>query len=192
MPSPSWYTIPQFGPSDLLTSDKIDQRRVKVESESTLEASIERGNGYALTIEIEIPNGSAKYFLLRNPTDKIVRVKSRSMNTGGGIRYNPLSGSTFVLGADVTANYVRNLNGNISNPPSFGFFEITSVSDEGTIIDVLRSPLTTNQSGNPVTYAAQGSERVVPLGSDILLKFDNIDNNDVWCVYSLVLTEEEL
>jgi hypothetical protein len=155
---------------------------------SSLEASIGDGNGYALTIEIVVPNAETVYYVLKTPADKIVRIKGRSISTGGGMRYEPMIDGIYALDADITPGTIRNLNGNVPNSTGVQLWTVTGVTD-GEPIDVVRTPTASGGSGNPVTYSSPGSERVLSKDTEYLLKFDNIDNTEIWCIYSLVWSE---
>lgn len=167
-----------------------DPSKAPVQTISSIEAAIEKGFGFSLTIEVDVITGATNYYVLRTPADKVVRVKSRSITTGGGLRYEPMVGGTFTLGADITSTYLRNMNGIIGGPPATSMF-IANVTADGTPIDVVRTPKAQGTAGNPVTYASPGSERILAKSTDYLLKFDNIDNADIWCIYSLILTETD-
>lgn len=156
-------------------------------TKTELEAGIEKGMGYALTIEINIPSG-VQYYILKTPSNKVIKLKSRSISTGGGIRYEPFKNGTWTTGAEVTPQKIRNLNngGSVSGMT----LRNVTVTTEGESFDVVRTPASQGSSGNPVTYTAAGVERILSVDTEYLLKFANIDNNAVWCVYSLVWIEE--
>ncbi len=158
--------------------------------ESTLEAAIENGNGHALTIEIEVANNNTQYYVLKTPLDKAVRIKGRSITTGGGMRYEPMINSVQTLDTDISASFIRNMNGLIPTPCVTQLWTVTGVTD-GAPIDVVRTPESQGSAGNSVTYGTEGSERVLAKDTEYLLKFDNIDNNAIWCIYSLVWTETD-
>jgi len=155
-------------------------------SKSTLEQYIDQGVGYSLSIEVEVVTGATKHYALRVPAGYNVDIVSRSVSTGGGLRYKPIKGATFTLGSEIVGA-ITNLNERIGTASPVAIYDATGVSG-GTAFDIIRTPSTQGSSGNPVTYSATGSKRALESDTDYILEFANIDNSDIWCIYSLVFT----
>jgi len=158
-------------------------------TETDLEAAIHNGDGFSLTLEVIVPNNEVMYYVLKTPINKVVTVKGRTINTGGGLRYEPFIDGNWQIQSDISV--IRNLNGRVNKPNETKLYTATVV-DEGTSIDVVRTPAAQGSSGNPVTYAPDGAERILSEDKEYLLKFDNIDNSEIWCIYSLILTEQDI
>lgn len=52
-----FFTIPDFGPSDLLTSDRFDVRRIKTSSEPSIGGATEAGLAYAVSGTFSVADG---------------------------------------------------------------------------------------------------------------------------------------
>lgn len=75
MASP-YFTVPDFGPSDLLTNNRFDVRRIKTSSEPSLGGATENGLAYAISGSFNVPMGGT------NTKDNPAVFKIRSSNTG--------------------------------------------------------------------------------------------------------------
>jgi len=74
------YTVPDFGPSDLLSSAKEGDRRVKVSDEPSLLAATRAGNTYTISGTLSVPAGS--YLAINQQFLSEVIVHSVSTNAG--------------------------------------------------------------------------------------------------------------
>lgn len=164
-------------------------RHIAVLNKAHFEKHIEDGYGYSLTIEKEVTDVEGVYrMILTTPADHDVRIRSRSVTTGGGMRYKPYIGGTWTLGAPRSG--IRNLNGPSGIVSPVGLYEVDTLTDVGEDIDVLRTPDAQGSSQNSVTYGADGAVRILSRSTEYLLEFDNIqsNNNDIWFIYNLTMT----
>lgn len=151
------------------------------------EANVKNGTQFTITEEIVITTGSPiVYRGLKTPNNgNDVLVKTRVINTDGGIRYTPHSSHTgTVIGADKSSTIV-NLNSKSSNVSNCQYYEITSVSTEGPFFDVIRSTTGVGSNRQQGIFSGLGIERVLEQDTEYLLKFENLDNKEIYVVFSV-------
>ena len=61
------YTIPDFGPSDLLSSAVEGERRIKVSTLSTIDTETLKGNTQAIADILSIPDGESVTYKINSP-----------------------------------------------------------------------------------------------------------------------------
>lgn len=150
------------------------------------EANVKNGTQFTISEEIPILTGQTIYRGLKTPNDgNDVLVKTRVINTDGGMRYTPHSGHTgTVIGDDKTSTIV-NLNSKSSNVSNCQYYEITSVTSEGPFFDVIRSATGVGSNRQQGIFSGLGIERVLEQDTEYLLKFENLDNKEIYVVFSI-------
>ena len=150
------------------------------------EANVKNGTQFTISEEIPILTGQTIYRGLKTPNNgNDVLVKTRVINTDGGMRYTPHSGHTgTVIGTDKSSTIV-NLNSKSSNVSNCQYYEITSVTSEGPFFDVIRSTTGTGSNRQQGIFSGLGIERVLNQDTEYLLKFENLDNKEIYVVFSI-------
>lgn len=151
------------------------------------EANVKNGTQFTISEEIPIQQGSTVYRALKTPNDgRDILIKTRIINTDGGMRYTPHSGQTGVVqGVDKTDQIV-NLNGKSSNTSGCQYYEVLSTTDDGPFFDVVRSAIGQGNNVEQGIFSGLGIERVLNPDTEYLLKFENLDTNtDIYVVFSI-------
>ncbi|UUW39730.1 hypothetical protein VP14_043 [Vibrio phage VPMCC14] len=150
------------------------------------EANVKNGTQFTISEEIPILTGQTIYRGLKTPNDgNDVLVKTRIINTDGGMRYTPHSSQTGVVVGTDKSNLIVNLNSKSSNVSNCQYYDITSVISEGPFFDVVRSTAGVGSNRQQGIFAGLGIERVLNQDTEYLLKFENLDNKDIYVVFSV-------
>lgn len=151
------------------------------------EANVKNGTQFTISEEIPIPQASIVYRAFKTPNDgRDILIKTRIINTDGGMRYTPHTSQTGVVqGADKTDQIV-NLNAKSSNTSGCQYYEVLSTTDDGPFFDVVRSAVGSGNNAEQGIFSGLGIERVLIPDTEYLLKFENLDTNtDIYVVYSI-------
>lgn len=151
------------------------------------EANVKNGTQFTITEEIVIPTGTPiVYRGFKTPNDgRDILVKTRIINTDGGMRYTPHSSQTGVVIGTNKDNFIVNLNSKSSNVSGTSYYDITSVGDEGPFFDVVRSANGNGSNRQQGIFSGLGIERVLDQDTEYLLKFENLDNKEIYIVFSI-------
>lgn len=151
------------------------------------EANVKNGTQFTITEEIELTSGSPiAYRGLKTPNDgRDILVKTRIINTDGGMRYTPHKGQTGVVVGTNKDNLIVNLNGKSSNTSGASYYDITSVDAEGQFFDVVRSANGNGSDCQKGIFSGLGIERVLEQDTEYLLKFENLNNKKIYVVFSI-------
>lgn len=84
------YTVPDFGPSDLMTSEREKYRAVRVDDGQT---GFYEGRQFRTFREINIPAGNTLVFRVTTPVNTILQHVGLTLD-GGSIRLRTLAGGT--------------------------------------------------------------------------------------------------
>ena len=151
------------------------------------EANVKNGTQFTISEEIPIPQASTVYRAFKTPNDgRDILIKTRIINTDGGMRYTPHAGQTGVVqGVDKTDQIV-NLNSKSSNTSGCQYYEVLSTTDDGPFFDVVRSAIGQGNNVEQGIFSGLGIERVLNPDTEYLLKFENLDTNtDIYVVFSI-------
>lgn len=144
--------------------------------------NIKRGLQFELPLLIDPIVQSTSYFILAEIGIKPIIIKTREINTNGGMEYRPWRGAIYTKGALI--DRVVNLNGFSATENTTKFYDVSGVSLAGAIdFDIVKS---TNDSGTnrQLGQFPQGIERVVPPGATILIEFRNVQSQDIWVTFT--------
>ena len=157
--------------------------------QSYIESNVKLGVQFSTTLELSIPTGETKYLSFRTPAGaNSIIIKTRLINTDGGMRYTPRSGAVFnETGISVP---IQNLNGQSLNTSGVTVIEIDNVpTDIGTEFDIVRSANGTGSQAQQGIFVGDGLERLLTKDNATLLSFENLDNNTIYIVYSITWFE---
>ncbi|UZV41198.1 hypothetical protein vBVpaMR16F_132 [Vibrio phage vB_VpaM_R16F] len=150
------------------------------------EANVKNGTQFTISEEIPILTGQTVYRGLKTPSDgNDTLVKTRVINTDGGMRYTPHSDHTGTAVGTDKSNLIVNLNSKSSNVSNCQYYDITSVTSEGPFFDVIRSTSGVGSNRQQGIFSGLGIERVLNQDTEYLLKFENLDNKDIYVVFSV-------
>uniref|UniRef100_A0AB39AJJ2 Uncharacterized protein n=1 Tax=Vibrio phage P018-4 TaxID=3229728 RepID=A0AB39AJJ2_9CAUD len=151
------------------------------------EANVKNGTQFTITEEIVITTGApVVYRGFKTPNDsRDILVKTRIINTDGGMRYTPHSSQTGVVVGANKDSFIVNLNSKSSNTSGTSYYDITSVDTEGPFFDVIRSTNGTGSNRRQGIFSGLGIERVLDQDTEYLLKFENLDNKTIYVVFSI-------
>ena len=181
------YTIPDFGPSDLLTSEKEGMRRVRVDVAQT---GFFEGREFRTFYEFSIPSGQSVVGRFSSPIDFIlfqqilqvdagaIKLTAITGGTPGGTYNNPLP----VIGKN-----------RMSKRPQPYYVPVSTVTTGGTItggtiVEVVRV-VSSGSTAQRATVGGQfADERGLPAG-DYYIKLENISNTTAEGVYQIYWEE---
>lgn len=151
------------------------------------EANVKNGTQFTITEEIVITTGSpVVYRGFKTPNDgRDILVKTRIINTDGGMRYTPHASQTGVVVGTNKDSFIVNLNSKSSNTSGASYYDITSVGAEGPFFDVIRSANGNGSNRQQGIFSGLGIERVLNQDTEYLLKFENLDNKTIYIVFSI-------
>jgi hypothetical protein len=188
------YTIPSFGPSDLLTSTREHIRRVQVDTGNT---GFFDGREFRYFREVEIPaNQSVWTRVTADAFGIILRLQTLTVEEGA-VRFRAwrdatITGVTFAAPASPTSGIFQN-NGLPSAPARTR----TTIIEEGgnhtaivggVVSEVIRVRAPTSTAQRATFAESSQSERGVP-GGVFYLQLENTANSTCTVVYSLQFEE---
>jgi hypothetical protein len=144
--------------------------------------NIKRGLQFELPVLFDPSIPGTPKFILAEIGEKPIIIKTREINTDGGMEYRPWRGATYTKGALI--DRVVNLNGTSATENTTKFYDVSGVSLAGAVdFDIVKS---TNDSGTnrQLGQFPQGIERVVPPGATILIEFRNVQSQDIWVTFT--------
>lgn len=100
---PGEYTIPSFGPSDLLSSDRVGQRSIKVASSPTFSAAGHSGKAFARSLPLTLDAGQVYGVRIQknsNVAIRFVRAEGLYISVIKGV----VTGSILALNSLVSTN----------------------------------------------------------------------------------------
>ena len=181
------YTIPDFGPADLLTSDRERYRRIRVDVGQT---GFFEGREFRTFREFSIANGASLYIKFTSPVDFVLFEQSLTVDAGA-VRFTALTGATEATPFN-TALPVVGKNRMAARPEPF-YDPQAAVSTGGTvpggtIVEVFRVVAANSTAQQSTVGGAAQSERGLPAGT-YYLRIENIGNSTATGVYSLFWEE---
>ena len=179
-----------FNNTSQMPSDVFNGKRAMT-TQSYTEANVKNGSQFTLTIELTLLAFATEYVSFTTPDDGIdTLIKTRLISTDGGMRYTPLLGGTWVNANDLIGTY--NLRGDSPNVSHVVVDNVTSVSDPGAGFDVIRSTSGQGSSRSSGIFSGDGIDRVLRQDTPYLLQFENLENREIFIVYSLTWYEGSL
>lgn len=182
----SW-TIPDFGPADLLTSEAERFRRVRVDVAQT---GFFEGREFRTFREFSIPSGQSLFIKFSSPVDFILFEQSLTVDAGS-VRFTALAGATDATPFD-TALPVIGKNRMSVRPEPYYLPTVTVATGGtitgGTIVEVFRVIAANSNAQHQTVGGAAQTERGLPAGS-YHLRIENIGNSTATGVYSLFWEE---
>ena len=181
------YTIPDFGPADLLTSDRERFRRMRVDVGQT---GFFEGREFRTFREFSIASGASLFIKFTSPVDFVLFEQSLTVDAGA-VRFTALTGATEATPFN-TALPVIGKNRMAARPEPFYVAQVAVSADGavtgGTAVEVFRV-LSSNATAQQSTVGgANQSERGLPAGT-YYLRIENIGNGAATGVYSLFWEE---
>lgn len=161
-----------------------------ITAQTYIEANVKHGRQFSVAFEISIPSGQTRYAGFTTNTvasgdDTIL--KTRVINTDGGLRYKPYVGATgVVLGQAIP---IFNLNARSSRLSQNSAHIVTSVVDKGVPFDLLRTAAGTGSNRQQGIFESGGIERILNRNDFYLLEFENLDNKEIFVVFTATLYE---
>lgn len=186
------YTITDFGPDDLLTSNKETFRRVRVDVAQT---GFFEGREFRSFLEFSIASGQSLWIKVSAPVAFILFEQSLTVDAGG-IRFSAFAGATGsgtystplpVIGKNRLPN--RRIYETVS-----GYYEpqITletgGAATGGQLVETFRVVASGATAQQSTVGGIVATERGLPAG-DYYLKLENISNSTATGVYSLFWEE---
>lgn len=162
-------------------------------TQSYTEANVKHGRQFSIAFELNIPSGQTRYAGFTTNTvasgdDTIL--KTRVINTDGGMRYRPYSGATgVVLGATIP---IVNLNARSARLSQNSANIVTDVATKGVSFDILRTASGTGSNREQGIFEQSGVERILGRDEFYLLEFENLDNKQIFVVFTATLYEGQL
>lgn len=181
------YTIPSFGPADLLTSARERFRRVRVDMGQT---GFFEGREFRTFREFSIATGQSLYIKFTSPVDFILFEQSLTLDAGS-IRFTALTGATEATPFN-TALPVVGKNRMAIRPQPY-YSPVITVSTGGTvtggtIVELFRVVAANATAQQQTVGGAAQTERGLPAGT-YYLRIENIGNSTATGVYSLFWEE---
>jgi len=193
------YTVDQFGPSDLLTSDRFAVRRVQVDPANT---GFFDGREFRFFRELDIPAGTSLWTRITVPSgeDGII-VRNQTVEAEAGtLRFRVWTDTglttppTFSEPDGLTSNVLPN-----NTLPSAPAHTRATVFENGgdadpvfdgdpVLLDILRSRSSGSTSKATSNYIQAGGERGIGPGT-YWLQFEALGNADVTALYNLIFEE---
>ena len=180
------YTIPDFGPSDLLTSDKEEFRRVKVDIAQT---SFFAGREFRSFYELNIAAGATLVIRFSAPIDFILASQSLVIDSGTVRLVVAVAGTpsgTFGVALPVIPRNA--MVGALSRQLPYYSSQVTvaagGVHTGGVVREVIRLKSAGATAQRNTVGAAVGTERGLPAG-DYYIRIENIGTGAVTGVYTI-------
>lgn len=189
----AFYTIPAFGPSDLLTSETPGARRVQVDNGST---GFFLGREFRFFYELNIPANESRWVRVVSPIDFILRSQVAAVDDGT-LRFRAWRESTDVGPWSAPASPASGwFNRNAAAQERFGYTGQVSVEmggdgaalEDGTVAEVARIKASGSTAQRTTVSAAAGLERGVTAGT-YHLQLENLGSGPVEGVYSFIIEE---
>ena len=181
------YTITDFGPADLLTSEREGMRRMRVDVGQT---GFFEGREFRTFREFSIASGASLFIKLTSPVDFILFEQSLTVDAGS-VRFTALTGATEATPFN-TALPVIGKNRMTARPEPFYVAQVAASTGGtvtgGTIIEVSRVVAANSTAQHSTVGGAAQSERGLPAGA-YYLRIENIGNGTATGVYSLFWEE---
>lgn len=185
MSSPT-YTIPDFGPADLLTSKREGFRRVRVDVAQT---GFFEGREFRSFVEFNIPSGQSVVYKFSIPVNFILFEQNMTVDAGG-VKYTAEIGGAFG-GTFSTALPIVGKNRMTTRPQPFYEAQATITTGGtytgGTVIDVARL-VTSGSTAQQATVGLSSTERGLPPG-DYCVRLTNLSNSSSTGVYNIFWEE---
>lgn len=155
-----------------------------------VEANVKHGRQFNIVFEVTVPTGSVTYAAFTTNTvasgfDTVI--KSRIISTDGGMRYTPRVGATGIVAG--TPVPIINLNARSATVSQNSAYLVTAVSSEGVPFDIVRSASGVGSNREQGIFQSPGIERILDRNSTYLIKFENLDNKDIYIVYTITFYE---
>lgn len=185
MSSPT-YTIQDFGPADLLTSQREGFRRVRVDVAQT---GFFEGREFRSFVEFSIPSGQSVVYKFSIPVNFILFEQNMTVHAGG-VKYTAEVGGTF-SGSFTTDLPIVGKNRMSTRPQPYCVSQ-ASITTGGTyaggqIIDVARL-VTSGSTAQQATVGLSSTERGLPAG-DYCVRLTNLSNGTSTGVYNIFWEE---
>lgn len=181
------WTIPDFGPSDLMTSDRDKYRRVRVDVAQT---GFFEGREFRTFREFSIPTGQSLIIKFSSQVDFILFEQSLTVDAGS-VRFTALAGANDATPFN-TALPVVGKNRMSARPEPYYAPTVTvetgGTITGGTVVEVFRVIAANATAQQQTVGGAAQTERGLPAGS-YHLRIENIGNNTATGVYSLFWEE---
>ena len=188
-----FFTVPDFGPSDLLTSDKIGARRVQVDVGST---GFSLGQEYRFFFELDIPVGESRWVRVTAPINFILRAQNAAVDDGA-LRFRAWRDATDVgpwaAPASPTSGW---FNRNSVAQDKFGYVGQIVVEiggdgaalEDGTVSEIARIKSAGSTAHQATVSGSAGGERGVPAGT-YYLQLENTGTGSLTGVYGFIIEE---
>lgn len=181
------WTIPDFGPSDLLTSDREEYRRMRVDVGQT---GFFEGREFRTFRELNIPSGQSVYLRFESPVDFILFEQSLTLDAGS-VRFTAIIGAT----EDTPFNTVEPVIGKnrmAQRRQPYYTPQVTVKSGGtitgGTVVELFRVVAANATAQQQTVGGANQSERGLP-ASVTYLRIENLGTGAATGVYSLFWEE---
>lgn len=184
------YTVPDFGPSDLLTSSAESFRRVRVDQAQT---GFFEGREFRTFYEFSIASGASVTLKFSCQVDFILFAQSLAVDAGS-IRLSAITGATESTPFN-TARPVIGKNRMASRRQYHGGYYASQAAiasggaiTGGTVVEVVRVVAAGATAQQSTVGGQTADERGLPSGS-YYLRLENISNGTATGVYSLFWEE---
>lgn len=181
------YTIQDFGPADLLTSEREGYRRVRVDSGQT---GFFEGREFRTFREFSIPTGQSLFIKFVSPIDFILFEQSLTLDAGS-VRFTALTGSTEATPFNTPLPVVGKNRMALRPLPYYVPVILVTTGGTvtgGTIVEVFRVVAANATAQQQTVGGAAQTERGLPAGT-YYLRIENIGNATATGVYSLFWEE---
>lgn len=179
-----------------LTDNGLDPRVYSglqgITTQPFTEANVKNGTQFSISYEVAVPVGAKAYASIKTPPEDNILIKTRLVSTDGGMRYHPRAGAVFTPDATVIPSF--NLNGQSSNTSNVIANTVTAgnITNLGVSFDVIRSASGTGSNREQGIFGTEGIERVLGKDTFYLLEFENLDNKQIYVIYSVTWYEGPL
>jgi hypothetical protein len=186
------YTITDFGPDDLLTSQKETFRRLRVDVAQT---GFFEGREFRSFIEFSIAQGQSQWIRVTAPIPFILFEQSLTLDAGS-IRFSAFAGATGAGDYETPLPVIgkNRMPSRRAYDTVSGYYEpqITiatgGAATGGTLVEVFRVIAANSSAQQTTVGGVQATERGLPAGV-YYLKLENISNSTATGVYSLFFEE---
>tara|TARA_R110000782_G_C14671701_1_gene399062 strand:+ start:168 stop:743 length:576 start_codon:yes stop_codon:yes gene_type:complete len=160
-------------------------------TQSFVEANVKNGTQFSLTDEIIIPASSTVYRVFKTSVELDTLIKTRLINTNGGMRFTQRVNATFVtgaiidpIGAPLGTGLLFNLNDRVINLSQAEYRAVTSISAAGYPRDAIRSTQGTGSNREQGIFSSAGIERSLTRDTEYLFGFENFENRELYVMFS--------
>ena len=186
------YTIQDFGPSDLMTSQREGFRRVRVDVGQT---GFWEGREFRSFIELSIPQNQSRWVKVSAPVSFILFNQTLQIDSGA-VRFSAFAGAT----GSGDYNAAMPVIGKNRMPTRraydtvSGFYEpkltvaTGGAATGGTLVEVFRLVAANSTAQQTTVGGSMSDERGLPPG-EYYLQIENLSNSTVTGVYSIFWEE---